>query len=174
MFESFSSFLSSTGWFVSNFRQFVSHFLQTSCIFVATIHAGQNWAELLLPGGQKLSPSRQLCSQSLWTVGISGTALRKLDKKRIVRAQGENRSNTSFKKSKTSTVHTAKRLFVKQMRNRKCCANTSTKLELVKKSDRERNKLQKILRHNTAEIVCKTELFRKKLTSLECAAILLP
>lgn len=35
----------------------------------------------------------------------------------------------------------------KQMRNRKCCANTSTKLELVQKSDRERNKLQKILRH---------------------------
>ena len=33
------------------------------------------------------------------------------------------------------------------MRNRKCCANTSTKLELVKKSDRERNKLQKLLRH---------------------------
>ena len=41
MFEAFSSFLSSTGWFVSNFRQFVSQFLQTSCIFVATIHAGQ-------------------------------------------------------------------------------------------------------------------------------------
>ena len=63
----------------------LSFLLRNSCIFVATcctatISCWSSWAELLLPGCQKLSPSCQLCSQSLWTVGITGTALRKLDK----------------------------------------------------------------------------------------------